>query len=101
MRGYDIDREDVTKQYKFGEGKCSWNIMFQTIHLLYLFGYTRLPRSGKNILKMKFFQVRELSGNFVDGRGNFERTSEVRKKVREFENKWLWQAVFRRSIYSV
>ena len=28
----------------------------------------------------------------MDGQGNLERTW----KVREFENKWLWQAVFRR-----
>ena len=32
----------------------------------------------------------------MDGQGNLERTW----KVREFENKWLWQAVFRKSIYS-
>ena len=40
-----------------------------------------LPRSGKNIWKMKFFL----------GQG----------KVREFENKWPWQAVFRKLIHSV
>ena len=33
----------------------------------------------------------------MDGQGNLERTW----KVREFENKWLWQAVFRKLIYSV
>ena len=37
---------------------------------------------------MNFFQVREKSGNFMDGQGNLERTW----KVRELENKWLWQA---------
>ena len=41
--------------------------------------------------------VREKSGNFVDGEGDIERTW----KVKEFENKWLWQAVFRKCIYSV
>ena len=30
-----------------------------------------------------------MSGNFVDGQRILERTW----KVREFENKWLWQAV--------
>ena len=39
-----------------------------------------LPRAGKNIWKMKFFQVREKSGNFVDGQGNLERTGKVREK---------------------
>ena len=33
----------------------------------------------------------------MDGQGNLERTW----KVRELENKWLWQAVFRKFIYSV
>ena len=42
---------------------------------------------------MIFFQVREKSGNFVDGQGNLERTW----KVRESENKWLWQAEFGKS----
>ena len=41
------------------------------------------------------------SGNFVDGQGNLERTWKVREKSREFEIKWLWQAVFRKFIYSV
>ena len=44
--------------------------------------------SGKRIL----FQVREKSGNFVDGQGHLERTW----KVREFENKWLWHPDFRK-----
>ena len=57
-------------------------------------GITGLPRSGKNIWKMKFFPGQGKSGNFVEGQGNLERTW----KVREFENKWLWQAVFRNFI---
>ena len=52
---------------------------------------------GKISGKGNFFQVKEKSGNFVDGQGNLERTW----KVGEFENKWLWQAVFRKFIYSV
>ena len=39
-----------------------------------------LPRLGKNIRKMNFFQVREKSGNFVDGQGNLERSWKVREK---------------------
>ena len=50
---------------------------------------------GKISGKQNFFQVREKSGNLVDGQGNLEMTW----KVREFENKWLWQAVFMK-IYS-
>ena len=41
---------------------------------------SELPRSGKNIWKMIFFQVREKSGNFVDGQENSERTLKVREK---------------------
>ena len=63
------------------------------------------------------WKVREKSGNFVDGQENLERTWKVREfcgwprkfkkdlqsqgKVREFKNKRLWQAVFRKFIYSV
>ena len=36
-------------------------------------------------------------GIFMDGQRNLERTW----KVREFEYKWLWQAVYRKFIYSV
>ena len=39
-----------------------------------------MPRSGKNISKMTFFQVKEKSGNFVDGQENLEKTWKVREK---------------------
>ena len=35
---------------------------------------------GKISGKMNFFQVREKSGNFVDGQGNLERTWKVKEK---------------------
>ena len=41
---------------------------------------TKLPQSGKNIWKINFFQVREKSGNFVDGQGYLEKTWKVREK---------------------
>ena len=41
---------------------------------------TGLPRSGKNVWKMKFFQVREKSGNFFASQRNLERTWKVREK---------------------
>ena len=37
----------------------------------------------------------------MNGQGNLERIWKVIFKVREFENKWLWQADFRKFIYSV
>ena len=54
----------------------------------------------------------KISGNeFFPGQGkvrefcgwpeNFRKDLESQAKVREFENKWLWQAVFRKFIYSV
>ena len=62
---------------------------------------TGLPRSGKNIWKMKFFpgqgKVREFSG----WPGKFRKDLDSQGKVREFENKWLWQAVLRKFIYAV
>ena len=40
---------------------------------------TGFPWPGE-YLEMKFFQVREKSGNFVDGQRNLERTGKVREK---------------------
>ena len=60
-----------------------------------------LARSGENIWKMKFFpgqgKVRELCG----WPGKFRQDLESQGKVRGFENKWLWQPVFKKFIYSV
>ena len=50
------------------------------IHKNIISHITGLPWSGKNNWKMKFFQVREKSGNFVDGQGNLKRPWKVRKK---------------------
>ena len=59
-----------------------------------------LPWSGKNIWKMNFFpgqgKVREICG----WSRKFRKDLESQGKVREFENKWLWQADFREFIYS-
>ena len=37
----------------------------------------------------------------MDCQGNLDKHLESQGKVREFENKWLWQADFRKFIYSV
>ena len=43
--------------------------------------YPGLPRSGKNVWKMKFYPGQgKKSGNFVDDQGNLERTWKVREK---------------------
>ena len=34
----------------------------------------------------------------MDGQGNLERPWKVSEKVREFENKWMWQANLRKFI---
>ena len=54
-----------------------------------------LPRSGKNIWKMKFFPGQGKVREFCGWSGKFRKDLERKGKVREFENKWLWQAVFR------
>ena len=63
------------------------------------FGRSLLSRGRVATVREKYLENETFSrsGNFVDGLGNLERTW----KVREFENKWLWQAVFRKFIYSV
>ena len=42
---------------------------------------------GKLSGKRNFFQVREKSGNFVDGQGNLERTWKVREKSGNLKKK--------------
>ena len=68
----------------------------------YLFaslGDETLPKKGQGCHGQgkKYLENEIFSRNFVDGQGNLERTW----KVGEFENKWLWQAVFRKFVYSV
>ena len=48
----------------------------------------------ENIWRMKFFPVQGKVREFRGFQGNLERTW----KVREFENKWIWQVVFRKFI---
>ena len=60
-----------------------------------------MPRSGKNIWKMKFFPGQGKVREFCGRPEKFRKDLESQGKVREFENKWLWQVVFRKFIYSV
>ena len=45
-----------------------------------------LPRSGKKFWKMKIFQVREKSGNYIFSQGNLKKNEKSHGKVREFQN---------------
>ena len=49
----------------------------------------RLPWSGKNIWKMKFFPGQGKVREFCGWSGKFRKDLESQGKVREFENKWL------------
>ena len=57
-----------------------------------------LPQSKKNIWKMNFFLGQGKVREFCGLQGKFRKDLESQGKVREFENKWLWQAVFRKFI---
>ena len=74
--------------------------MSKTYLLKLQFGVSGLPRSGKNVWKMKFFLGQGKVWGFYGWPGKFRKDLESQGKVREFENKWLWQAVFRKSVYS-
>ena len=50
---------------------------------------------------MKFFPGQGKVREFGGWSGKFRKDLESQGKVREFENKWLWQAIFRKFIYSV
>ena len=60
-----------------------------------------MPQSGENVWKMKFFPGQGKVREFCGWPGKFRKDLESQGKVREFENKWLWQGVFRKFIYSV
>ena len=51
--------------------------------------------------KMKIFPGHEKVREICGWPGKFRKDWESQRKVGEFENKWLWQAVFRQFIYSV
>ena len=50
-----------------------------------------LPQSGKNIWKMKFLPGQGKVREICEWSGKFRNDLENLGKVREFENKWLWQ----------
>ena len=50
---------------------------------------------------MKYFPGQEKVREFCGWSGKFRKDFESQVKVREFENKRLWQAVLRKFIYSV
>ena len=51
-----------------------------------------LPRSGKNIWNMKFFQGQGKVRKFYRWSGKCRKDLESQGKVREFESEWLWLA---------
>ena len=57
-----------------------------------------LARSGKNIWKMKFFPGQGKVREFCGWPGKLRKGLKSQGKVREFENEWLWQGVFRKFI---
>ena len=61
--------------------------------------HTGLPQSGKNIWKMNFFPGQGNVREFCEWPGKFRKDLESQEKVREFENKWLWQADQLQKIY--
>ena len=62
---------------------------------------TRVATVRKKIWKMKFFPGQGKVREFCGWSGKFRKNLESQGKVREFKNKWLWQADLRKFIYSV
>ena len=52
----------------------------------------RVATVRENVWKMKFFPGQEKVREFFGWSGKFRKDLESQKKVREFENKWLWQS---------
>ena len=68
------------------------------IHKKIIYHITGLPWSGKNIWKMKLFPGQGKIREFCGWSGKFRKALESRGNVREFENKWMWQADLRKFI---
>ena len=58
----------------------------------------RVATVRENIWKMKFFPGQGKVMEFYGWSGKFRKNLERQGKAEEFENKWLWQAVFRKFI---
>ena len=68
------------------------------MHLIFLSicsQYQGCHGQGKNTWKMKIFPGQGKVREFCGWPGKFRKDLESQGKVREFENKWLWQAAFR------
>ena len=63
--------------------------------------HTRVAMVRENNWKTKFFPDQGKVREFCGWPGKFIKDLESHGQVREFENKLLWQAVFRKFIYSV
>ena len=90
---FNVDHVNITPLATY----VSWSRI--QIRMALLNCYTSVEISWQCLLSLRVATVREIyleneifsrSGIFEDGQGNLERTW----KVREFENKWLWQADF-------
>ena len=73
---------------------------FETVASKIFYIDTGLPWSGENIWKMKCIPGQEKVREFCGWPGKFRKDMESQGKVREFENKWLWQAYLLKFIYS-
>ena len=62
--------------------------------------FAGLPWSGKKVWKMKFFPGQGKVREFCGWPGKFRKDLEGQGKVRDFEKKWLWKALFRKFICS-
>ena len=60
--------------------------------------YNRVATVRKKFWKMKLFPGQGKIREFCGWSGKFRKALESQGKVREFENKWMWQADLRKFI---
>ena len=82
-------------EWRWNFGLYRWNISNLQHEYITKSG---LPQSGKNIWKMTSFQGQGKVREFCGWSGKYRKYLECQGKVREFENNWLWQAVFKKFI---
>ena len=61
----------------------------------------RIATVREKYLENELFSRSGKSQGICGWPGKFKKDLESQGKIREFENKWLWQAVFRKFLYSV
>ena len=75
------------------QGRCRYSAVSLITRFDFMAPVTRVITALQCIWKLKFIPGQGKVKEFCGWPGKFRKDLESQRKVREFENKWLWQAV--------